>query len=93
MISRAKQLQLSRGNTTHFLGAKMKLKQETPFMSNNEKVITITPHDLPLHCPTADVALWNNHPKVFLPIQSNSTIRCPYCGTVYRLEGEAGGHH
>lgn len=56
-------------------------------------VITITPHDLPLHCSGPENESWNGHPRVFLPIQSNDSIECPYCGTVYRLEGEASSHH
>lgn len=59
------------------------LKQET---------IVITPHDLPLHCAGPQNETWNGHPRVFLPIESNSSIKCPYCGAVYRLEGEAGHH-
>ena len=56
-------------------------------------VIHITPHDLPLHCAGPKNETWNGHPRVFLPIQSNSRIECPYCGSVYQLDGEAGGHH
>ena len=59
------------------------LKQET---------IVITPHDLPLHCAGPQNETWNGHPRVFLPIESNSSIECPYCGAVYRPEGEAGPH-
>ena len=59
------------------------LKQET---------IVITPHDLPLHCAGPQNETWNGHPRVFLPIESNSSIECPYCGAVYGLEGEAGHH-
>lgn len=55
--------------------------------------ITITPHDLPLHCSGPQNETWNGHPRVFLPIRSNSTIECPYCGAVYQLVGEAKGHH
>ena len=56
-------------------------------------VIHITPHDLPLHCAGPKNETWNGHPRVFLPIQSKSRIECPYCGSVYQLDGEAGGHH
>ena len=59
------------------------LKQET---------IVITPHDLPLHRAGPQNETWNGHPRVFLPIESNSSIECPYCGAVYWLEGEAGHH-
>ena len=59
------------------------LKQDT---------IVITPHDLPLDCAGPQNESWYGHPRVFLPIESNSSIECPYCGAVYRLEGEAGHH-
>ncbi len=43
--------------------------------------------DLPLSCPRPDDALWNLHPRVYLPIQEepNRESVCPYCGTRYRL--------
>ncbi|MGB1010461.1 MAG: zinc-finger domain-containing protein [Thiolinea sp.] len=43
--------------------------------------------DLPLHCPTDDNAVWCAHPKVYLSIEDSEdkTVRCPYCGTLYRL--------
>ena len=55
--------------------------------------IVITPHDLPLHCSGPQNEAWNGHPRVFLPIQSNGSIECPYCGAVYQLDGEIKGHH
>ncbi|QMT30650.1 zinc-finger domain-containing protein [Alysiella filiformis] len=64
------------------------MTQSTP----SPQIIDITPHDLPLHCAGADNETWNGHPRVFLPIQSNSQIECPYCGAVYRLHGEAKAH-
>ena len=43
--------------------------------------------DLPLSCPTPQMALWNSHPRVYLPIQDEPGHRaqCPYCGAVYQL--------
>ena len=61
--------------------------------SQTNPAIHITPHDLPLHCAGPKNETWNGHPRVFLPVQSNSRIECPYCGSVYQLDGEAGGHH
>lgn len=60
---------------------------------NNNPMIRITPAQLPLHCSGPKNETWNGHPRVFLPIQSNSTIECPYCGATYQLDGEASGHH
>ncbi len=50
--------------------------------------VTISHSDLPLHCPTNTSALWCAHPKVFLAIEDskNGTARCPYCGTLYKLQ-------
>jgi len=41
--------------------------------------------NLPLHCPTADEALWNQHPRVYLPITPGETALCPYCGNRFHL--------
>ncbi len=47
---------------------------------------------LPLHCPMPGEALWNSHPRVFLPIQEKGRVTCPYCGMEYVLKGETGAH-
>lgn len=41
--------------------------------------------DLPLSCPTADMGVWNAHPRVYLDIQSKGKATCPYCGATYTL--------
>ena len=46
----------------------------------------ITSADLPLHCPMDDQTKWNSHPRVFLPIEEQGEIRCPYCGALYVLK-------
>lgn len=50
--------------------------------------VVIHKSDLPLHCPTNVSALWCAHPKVYLAIEDskNHQVRCPYCGTLYRLQ-------
>ena len=54
----------------------------------------ITAKDLPLHCPTAAVAAWSSHPRVFLDITKTGQVACPYCGTRYKLkDGEVINHH
>lgn len=53
--------------------------------SNNTQIREITKADLPLHCPTPDMSLWNAHPRVFLPITETGKVKCPYCGTEYVL--------
>jgi uncharacterized Zn-finger protein len=37
-------------------------------------------------CPNPKMALWSNHPRVFIDVASSGQGRCPYCGTVYRLK-------
>jgi uncharacterized Zn-finger protein len=41
--------------------------------------------DLPLSCPMPEMALWNSHPRVFLPIEETGQAKCPYCGAEYTL--------
>ncbi len=59
---------------------------ETP---NDKKEYQVTNKDLPLHCPTPSMSLWNSHPRVFLPIKeaTDGKTKCPYCGTNYVLVG------
>ncbi len=40
--------------------------------------------------PQAGMALWSNHPRVYLDVAHTGQARCPYCGTLYRLK--AGEH-
>ncbi len=43
--------------------------------------------------PKAHMAIWNSHPKVYLDVATTGEVRCPYCGTVYRLKaGEVLSH-
>ncbi|KGQ18262.1 zf-CHCC domain containing protein [Lysobacter dokdonensis DS-58] len=42
--------------------------------------------DLPLSCPLPEMALWNSHPRVYLPIvQDGGESQCPYCGAHFVL--------
>jgi uncharacterized Zn-finger protein len=59
----------------------------------DQKTVEIVPADLPLHCPLPSQKLWNTHPRVYLPIEATRQARCPYCGTLYRLTGEAPSGH
>jgi Uncharacterized protein conserved in bacteria len=31
------------------------------------------------------MALWNSHPKVYLPIEETGHAKCPYCGAEYTM--------
>lgn len=50
-----------------------------------ESVIEVTRAQLPLTCPTPDMVLWSQHPKVVLAIEANGQAKCPYCGAEYTL--------
>lgn len=41
--------------------------------------------DLPLSCPMPAMSHWDAHPKVFLDVELNGEVSCPYCGAVYVL--------
>jgi uncharacterized Zn-finger protein len=53
------------------------------------KSVQVTAADLPLHCPLPSQKLWNTHPRVYLAIEQMGEARCPYCGTLYTLQGGA----
>ncbi len=52
---------------------------------NDEAVVEITKDDLPLHCPLDRMRLWDSHPRVYLPMEGKDSVRCPYCGTLFKL--------
>jgi uncharacterized Zn-finger protein len=54
----------------------------------SEQVKTVTAKDLPLCCPLPEDAVWNMHPRVYLPIEDepDGEAVCPYCGARYRLQ-------
>ena len=54
--------------------------------ANAKKEYKITSADLPLSCPMPEMAIWNSHPKVYLPIEKTGREVCPYCGSLFLLE-------
>ncbi|MEE4330597.1 MAG: zinc-finger domain-containing protein [Wenzhouxiangella sp.] len=54
--------------------------------ANTERVYRVKREDLPLSCPTPDMALWNSHPRVYLPIEKTGQAKCPYCGADFILD-------
>jgi uncharacterized Zn-finger protein len=48
-------------------------------------VIEVSRADLPLSCPRPEDEVWNMHPRVYLPIETDGEAVCPYCGAHYRL--------
>jgi uncharacterized Zn-finger protein len=61
----------------------------TTLHENTQKFIEISAKDLPLHCPMPDMIKWNAHPRVYMPIEALGEARCPYCGTLYKLQDNA----
>lgn len=55
--------------------------------------VNVTAADLPLHCPTPSMQLWDSHPRVFIDVTTTGEASCPYCGTVYRFDGPAPTGH
>ena len=37
-------------------------------------------------CPNPNMPLWSGHPKVYLGLADSGQVKCPYCGTVYKLK-------
>ncbi len=40
-------------------------------------------------CPNPKMALWSNHPRVFIDVGTTGEGQCPYCGTRYQLAAGA----
>ena len=53
--------------------------------ANTERRYSVTRAELPLSCPTPDMALWNSHPRVYLPVEATGSAKCPYCGALFVL--------
>ena len=64
----------------------MKTQANQAADQNQQRVTEITAQDLPLHCPTPSMSLWNSHPRVYLPIEETGAATCSYCGTEYILK-------
>ncbi|MCD6045440.1 MAG: zinc-finger protein [Gammaproteobacteria bacterium] len=52
----------------------------------SKKHYDIDESDLPLCCPLPRLALWDQHPRVYIPIRSGDEAVCPYCGTTFTLK-------
>ena len=61
--------------------------------TNKDQPIAVTAKDLPLACPQPDAPLWARHPRVFLDLAHGGEAKCPYCGALYVLHGEAPKGH
>lgn len=65
------------------------MSQTAKAPANAEKRYEVHRADLPLSCPLPSMALWNSHPRVYLPIKDGdepgSEAQCPYCGSIFVL--------
>ena len=59
-----------------------------PAQANAANQYTVTRVDLPLSCPMPNMALWNSHPRVYLPVEDKGEAVCPYCGAHFTLVDE-----
>lgn len=64
----------------------MPAESTRPVQANAERRYGVRRAELPLSCPMPSMALWNSHPRVFLPLEAERECRCPYCGAIYVLE-------
>ncbi len=63
-------------------------KHKADTITSEESMFYIKPNQLPLHCPLPEMSLWNQHPRVYLPIEHSGKEKCPYCGCEFILQGE-----
>jgi uncharacterized Zn-finger protein len=63
------------------------MTQATASAQAQPAAIEVRRADLPLSCPRPKDALWNMHPRVYLPIEAEPSKEavCPYCGARYVL--------
>ncbi len=60
---------------------------------DDKRVVEVTEHDLPLHCPVPSAPLWARHPRVFLDVAASGEMLCPYCGTRFVYKGAPARAH
>jgi uncharacterized Zn-finger protein len=63
-------------------------RSETPFEASccAQRRYEVTWADMPVHCPTDEMSLWNAHPRVYIPLKEiGDEGRCPYCSALYVL--------
>ena len=57
-----------------------------PEQANAERRYEVSRSELPLSCPMPAMGLWDSHPRVYLPIESEGVeADCPYCGAHFVL--------
>jgi uncharacterized Zn-finger protein len=61
---------------------------KTHMKTNNERTYFVSKANLPVCCPPADEPLWDQHPRVYLPIEATGKVICPYCSKQYCLKSD-----
>ena len=54
--------------------------------ANAQHQYLVKSSDLPVSCPLPSMALWNSHPKVYIPLDEKGQGSCYYCGAKYILQ-------
>ena len=54
-------------------------------VANAKRRYEIGLDDLPVSCPMPDMELWNSHPRIYLPVETEGEAICPYCGAEFVL--------
>jgi uncharacterized Zn-finger protein len=54
-------------------------------LANAERRYEVHRADFPVSCPLPSMALWNSHPRVYLPLEEEGSCTCPYCGAQFVL--------
>ncbi len=55
-------------------------------MSAQPVVHHVEDRDVIVSCPPENVDVWNLHPRVYLALNSDGSVTCPYCGDVYTMD-------
>ncbi len=45
--------------------------------------------DVIISCPPENVEVWNLHPRVYLALDEDGSVECPYCGDIYKMDDQA----
>jgi len=57
----------------------------TPPAAGAHGTVELDAADLPAFCPNRKMAVWSQHPRVYLDLSHSGRALCPYCSTEYRL--------
>lgn len=65
-------------------------------MSSNQRACQtkryyVTENTMPVVCPPRDERVWDAHPRVYLNLNEQGEVACPYCGTEFILQEQKDG--